>query len=65
MLELKVYDNEGKEIDTVSVDEALFGGRVNKKLLQEIVVMYQSNQRKGNASCKDRGEVEGSTKKPW
>ncbi|MBI5778326.1 MAG: 50S ribosomal protein L4 [Planctomycetes bacterium] len=65
MLELKVYDNEGKEIDKVSVDEALFGGTVNKKLLQEVVVMYQSNQRKGNASTKDRGEVEGSTKKPW
>ncbi len=65
MLELTVYDNEGKELEKVSVDEALFGGRVNKKLLQEIVVMYQSNQRTGNASSKDRGEVEGSTKKPW
>lgn len=65
MLELKVFDNEGKEIDKVSIDETLFGGRVNKKLLQEVVVMYQSNQRKGNASSKDRGEVEGSTKKPW
>lgn len=65
MLELKVYDNEGKEIDTVSVDEALFGGAVNKKLLQEVVVMYRSNQRKGTASTKMRGEVEGSTKKPW
>jgi len=65
MLELKVYDNEGKEIDKISVDEALFGGTVNKKLLQEVVVMYQSNQRRGTASAKDRGEVAGSTKKPW
>ena len=43
MLELKVYDNEGKETGKVSVDEALFGGKVNKKLLQEVVIMYQSN----------------------
>jgi large subunit ribosomal protein L4 len=65
MLELKVFDNEGKEIDKISVDEAVFGGIVNKKLLQEVVVMYQSNQRKGTASTKMRGEVAGSTKKPW
>jgi len=65
MLELTVFDNDGKEIEKVSVDEDLFGGRVNKKLLQEVVVMYRSNQRTGNASTKDRGEVEGSTKKPW
>lgn len=65
MLELNVYDNEGKKIDKVSVDETLFGGTVNKKLLQEVVVMYRSNQRRGTASAKDRGEVEGSTKKPW
>ncbi|MEW6025761.1 MAG: 50S ribosomal protein L4 [Planctomycetota bacterium] len=65
MLELKVFDNEGKEVGKVSVDETLFGGTVNKKLLQEVVVMYRSNQRQGTASTKTRGEVEGSTKKPW
>ncbi|MDI6732848.1 MAG: 50S ribosomal protein L4 [Planctomycetota bacterium] len=65
MIELTVYDSEGKEVEKVSVDEALFGGKVNKKLLQEIVVLYQSNQRQGTACAKDRGEVEGSTRKPW
>jgi large subunit ribosomal protein L4 len=65
MLELVVLDNEGKEVEKITVDEALFGGVVNKKLLQELSVMYQANQRQGTASTKDRGEVEGSTKKPW
>lgn len=65
MLELVVLDNEGKEVDKVSIDESIFGGIVNKKLLQELIVLYQANQRKGTASTKMRGEVEGSTKKPW
>ena len=65
MLELIVYNNEGKEMEKVSVDEAIFGGMVNKKLLQDLVVMYEGNQRRGTASTKDRSEVEGSTKKPW
>ena len=65
MLELVIYNNEGKEVEKISVEESLFGGEVNKKLLQEVITMYQSNQRKGTASTKDRGEVEGSTRKPW
>ncbi len=65
MLELIVLNNEGKEVDKVSFDESIFGGEVNKKLLQELSVTYERNQRKGNASTKTRGEVEGSTKKPW
>lgn len=65
MLELIIYNNEGKEVEKVSVEESLFGGEVNKRLLQEVIIMYQSNQRKGTASTKDRSEVEGSTRKPW
>jgi large subunit ribosomal protein L4 len=65
MLELTVYNNEGKETGKISIEESLFGGEVNKKLLHEVIIMYQSNQRKGTASTKDRGEVEGSTRKPW
>jgi len=65
MLELIIYNNEGKEVEKISVEESLFGGEVNKRLLQEVIIMYQSNQRKGTASTKDRGEVEGSTRKPW
>lgn len=65
MLELIIYNNEGKEVEKISIEESLFGGEVNKRLLQEVIIMYQSNQRKGSASTKDRSEVEGSTRKPW
>jgi large subunit ribosomal protein L4 len=47
----------------VDVDPAEFGGKVNRELLHEVVVMYLANQRSGTHSTKRRGEVAGSTKK--
>src|SRR6185295_14190615 len=40
-----------------------FGGKVNKELLHEVVLMYLANQRAGTHSTLRRGEVAGSTKK--
>ncbi|MCK5577948.1 MAG: 50S ribosomal protein L4 [Planctomycetes bacterium] len=65
MLELAVYNKEGKKVDKVKVDEALFGSKVRAKLLRDVIVMYEANQRSGTASTKRRSEVKGSSKKPW
>jgi large subunit ribosomal protein L4 len=63
MLEVPVYDTGGKKIDTMRVDEALFGDRVNVSLLKQAVVTYHANKRRGTAATKSRGMVEGSTRK--
>ena len=63
MLEVPVYNTDGKKIDTMQVDEALFGKRVNVSLLKQAVVAYHANQRQGTAATKSRGMVEGSTRK--
>ncbi len=65
MADLPLYDKEGKGAGTVSVDEKLFGEKVLKKLLHQVVVIHEANQRQGNACTKTRGEVEGTTRKPW
>jgi large subunit ribosomal protein L4 len=65
MAEIPLFSKEGKSAGTVSVDEKLFGDKVKKKLLHQVVVIHEANQREGNAHTKTRGEVEGSTKKPW
>lgn len=65
MIELSLYNREGKELDKIKVDEANLGGKVNKKVLRDAIIMYEACQREGNVSTKDRGEVEGSTRKPW
>jgi len=63
MLTLNVYNREGQTVGTVEVDPAEFGGKINRQLLHEVVLMYRANQRAGTHSTLRRGEVAGSTKK--
>jgi large subunit ribosomal protein L4 len=65
MIELSLYNREGKELDKIKVDEASLGGKVHRKVLRDAIIMYEACQREGNVSTKDRSEVEGSTRKPW
>jgi len=65
MAEIPLFSKDGKSAGTVSVDEKLFGDKVKKKLLHQVILIHEANQREGNAHTKTRGEVEGSTKKPW
>ena len=65
MADLPLFDKTGKSAGTVAVDEKLFGDKVRKRLLHQVVIIYEANQRQGTASSKGRGEVEGSTRKPW
>jgi large subunit ribosomal protein L4 len=63
MLSLNVMNRQGQQVGTVEVDPAEFGGKINKQLLHDVVVMYLANQRAGTHSTKRRGEVAGSTRK--
>jgi len=63
MISLPVYDREGKEVETLKVDKAAFGGRVRFALLKQAIVMYHANKRVGTAATKSRGMIEGSTRK--
>jgi large subunit ribosomal protein L4 len=63
MLTLNVYNRQGDSVGTVEVDPVEFGGKVNKQLLHDVVLMYLANQRAGTHSTLRRGEVAGSTKK--
>jgi len=63
MLEVPIYNTDGKQIDTLQVDENLFGGQVNIALMKQAIVTYHANKRQGTAATKNRSKVEGSTKK--
>jgi large subunit ribosomal protein L4 len=65
MIELPIYNQEGKEIEKLKVDETVFGTEVNRPLLNQVIRMYEVALRRGTASTKMRGEVAGSTRKPW
>jgi large subunit ribosomal protein L4 len=63
MIDVAVYNREGKELESLQVDEAAFGGIVRYPLLKQAVVMYHANKRVGTAATKSRGMVKGSTRK--
>lgn len=62
-LSLNVFNQRGEAVGTVEVRAADLGGKINKQLLHEVVLMYLANQRAGTHSTLRRGEVAGSTKK--
>jgi len=65
MTSLPVYDKTGKEVGTYEIEPTDLAPRINKQLLHDVVVMYQSNLRQGTFKSKSRGEVAGSTKKMY
>jgi large subunit ribosomal protein L4 len=65
MLEVPVYNTAGEQVETMSVDEALFGGEVNVSLVKQAIVAYHANRRQGSAANLSRGQVSGTNKKPY
>src|SRR5439155_26014015 len=58
-----VFNRQGQEVGSVTVDAADFGGKISARLMHEAVLMYEANQRQGTHHTLRRGEVAGSTKK--
>ncbi|HEV7222550.1 MAG TPA: 50S ribosomal protein L4 [Pirellulales bacterium] len=65
MAVLPIYNRTGQQVGSYDIDVAALAPRINKQLLHDVVVMYQSNQRLGTAKTKSRGEVAGTTKKMY
>ena len=65
MAVLPIYNRTGEQVGSYDIDVADLAPRINKQLLHDVVVMYQSNQRLGTAKSKSRGEVAGTTKKMY
>src|SRR5258706_11676689 len=65
MIEIPIYDTDGKEIDKMQVDPARLGGQIRTNLLKQALVMYHANKRQGTVRTLARGEVAGSTRKMY
>ena len=63
MIDVPVYDQSGKKVDSMSIDEAALGNEVRPALLKQAYVMFHANRRQGSARTKSRGMVSGSTRK--
>lgn len=63
MIEIPVHDIQGKQIETLQVDEALLGGEVRHALLKQAYVRFHANRRQGTASTRGRSGTSYSTHK--
>ena len=61
----KVYNQEGKEVSELKLNEAIFDLPWNADLVHQAVRVAWANQRQILASTKDRSEVSGGGRKPW
>ncbi|MDO8743312.1 MAG: 50S ribosomal protein L4 [Candidatus Azambacteria bacterium] len=64
-LNIRVYNQEGKEVSELNLNEAVFGLPWNADLVHQVVRIASANQRQVLASTKDRNQVSGGGKKPW
>ncbi len=62
-LSVPVYSLTGRASGTMSLPKEIFGVKVNKKLLSQMVRIYLNNRKTLPGSTKTRGQVEGSTAK--
>lgn len=65
MIEVKVYNLNGQVKENVELPEALFGAKIVRTLMHEVVRAEEAARRQGTVSTKTRGEVRGGGKKPW
>jgi large subunit ribosomal protein L4 len=65
MMEAKLYNKDGSEVGTVSLNEIVFGAKPNPDLVHQYIVNYLANQRQGTSSTKGRTDVSGGGAKPW
>ena len=60
-----VLDMAGKEIEKISLSDAVFGIEPNKPAMHDAVIAYLANQRQGTQSALTRAEASGGGRKPW
>lgn len=65
MSQVELINKENKSVGKVELPDDIFGVKVNKELLHEVVHNHLANKRQGNAATKTKGLVSGGGKKPY
>jgi len=65
MAQVSVFNMDGKEVDKIDLNDAVFGVEVNEHLVHQAVLQQLANNRQGTQKAKTRSEVSGGGRKPW
>ncbi len=64
-MQVPVKNQSGEIVDNIDLDELVFNVPMNRTLVHQALVIYQSNRRQGTHDTKTRAEVSGGGRKPW
>jgi large subunit ribosomal protein L4 len=64
-MKVEVKNLEGKVVEELDLNPGVFAVEINEELLHQVYVGQYANKRRVTAHTKTRGEIKGSTKKPW
>jgi large subunit ribosomal protein L4 len=65
MAKVAVLNMAGNEVDTIELNDAVFGVEINEHLVHMAVLQQLANNRQGTQKAKTRSEVSGGGRKPW
>ena len=65
MAKVAVLNMAGNEVDTIELNDAVFGVEINEHLVHMAVLQQLANNRQGTQKAKTRSEVRGGGKKPY
>ena len=65
MPNVNVFNMKGEVVDTIELNEKVFGTEINTYAVHAVVKAYLANQRQGTQSTLTRSEVSGGGRKPW
>ena len=60
-----LFNQEGKQVGDIQLNDNVFAVEVNTDAMHQVVVALLANKRQGTQSAKTRAEVRGGGIKPW
>jgi large subunit ribosomal protein L4 len=64
-MQVVVKNQAGNAVENIDLNDAVFNVPMNRSLVHQAMVIYQSNRRQGTHDTKTRAEVSGGGRKPW
>lgn len=65
MAKVQLYKSTGEQAGNQELSDAVFGVKVNNRLVHQVYVALEANAREPWADTKDKSEVRGGGRKPW
>lgn len=65
MAKVKLFDQAGKEVGDVTLNDAIFGIEPNESVVFDVIISQRASLRQGTHAVKNRSAVSGGGRKPW